>query len=139
PVDILSSPGVRQLQQQCVGFIGLGSIGNVICRKILAGGYPVVAYDIRAEASVEVEGAGAIPATSPADVGSRCQLVLLCLPDHHVVREVALGRGGLVETLAAGSLVIDLSTCHPGMTIKTAQELNQQGISFIDAPVSGGV
>lgn len=122
-----------------IGFIGLGAIGSVICRRVVEGGYPVKAYDLRREAVEKAASFGAQPAASLADVAKDVDVIMLSVPDDRVVREVLFGDGGVVSTLAQNSLIIDTSTCRPLVTRQTAAELAEMGFRFIDAPVSGGV
>lgn len=122
-----------------VGFIGLGNIGGPMCGRLLAAGYQVIAYDTRPEALAGQVAKGAQAATSPADVARQTDLILLSLPDDRVVASVLFDAGGVVETAAPGTLVIDLSTSRPLATRETAARLAQHGIRMLDAPVSGGV
>jgi 3-hydroxyisobutyrate dehydrogenase-like beta-hydroxyacid dehydrogenase len=76
-------------------------------------------------------------AESPASVGAAADIVLTMLPDGECVQQVALGPGGLVETMASGSLLLDTSSAQPWLTLATAAALGERGIGMIDAPVSG--
>jgi 3-hydroxyisobutyrate dehydrogenase len=65
--------------------------------------------------------------------------VVLMLPNSVAVEEVLIGKGGLLELLPRGSLVIDMGSSRPSSTTRLAQLASTRGISLIDAPVSGGV
>jgi len=121
-----------------VGFIGLGAMGSRMARNIIKAGYTTIVYDIRREAIEELVKLGALPASSPKEVASNSDVVLLSLPSSSHVEEVMLGPGGVLEGARPGLLVIDLSTIDPTTTRKIHQEALKRGVRFIDAPVSGG-
>lgn len=121
-----------------VGFIGLGTIGAPMAWRVAQGGYQLVVYDIRPEAMRPFVGKGAEAASSPKDVASRCKTILLSLPDSPVIEEVILGKDGIAEAAAKGTLIVDLSSAHPASTVKLGKALAAKGIEMIDAPVSGG-
>jgi 2-hydroxy-3-oxopropionate reductase len=77
-------------------------------------------------------------AQSVEDIAGKCPIVCLSLPSSSVVEEVVLGSRGLKSRLAAGSLVVDLSTTEPRLSQRIGQGLAEAGIDFMDAPVSGG-
>lgn len=109
----------------------------------LAGAHDIVVYDVDAgkmKAVTSAEGVrpGTRAAESLSELGSVCDVVLLSLPSSPVVEAVVTGADGLIETLAAGSLVVDTSTTEPAITLALAATLEAKGIGFIDAPVSGG-
>ncbi len=102
----------------------------------LARRYHVCGYDVDAR---RFEGlAGVERAASVGDLARRATIVCLSLPDARIVEQVALGDGGLVQSLAPGSLVIDLSTSMPAVSRRIAARLAERRIQFADAPVSGG-
>ncbi|MBI2907031.1 MAG: NAD-binding protein [Chloroflexi bacterium] len=124
--------------KETVGFIGLGTIGGPMAWRVLQGGYQMVVYDVRPEAMKRFVEKGAKGASSPRDVGAQCKAVLLSLPDSPIIEQVILGKSGIAEGAAPGTLIVDLSSAHPASTIKIGKELAAKGIDFIDAPVSGG-
>jgi 3-hydroxyisobutyrate dehydrogenase len=73
-----------------------------------------------------------------AAVAARADVIVLSLPTATIVTAVVSGPGGLLKTGRKGTLVIDTSTSHPETTRLLAKQLEQAGISLIDAPVSGG-
>ena len=106
--------------------------------RLMAAGYPVVAYDIQGQALSAIANKGAATASSPAEVASRAEIVMASLPVPAVVEEVVLGSDGI----ASGSRVktfVDLSTTGPRVAKAVAAGLAARGITAIDAPVSGGV
>lgn len=126
------------MSKQTIGFIGIGNMGLPMASRLIEAGHHLVVYDLRQEALRAIGAKGAEIAASPADVASRCEIVMVSLPKPEAVHEVALGQHGVV----AGSRVqvfVDLSTTGPRMTQSIAAALNERGIVTIDAPVSGGV
>jgi len=119
-----------------VGFIGIGTMGAHMVRNLIRAGYEVHAYDERPEAVEAV--AGSRPAGSVGDVAGAAPIVVTMLPDTPDVEDVVLGRGGLAQTMAAGGLVLDMSTISPVGARRLHAVLGQRGIGFVDAPVSGG-
>jgi 3-hydroxyisobutyrate dehydrogenase-like beta-hydroxyacid dehydrogenase len=124
--------------KETIGFVGVGRMGQPMASRLIAAGYPVVAYDIQGQALSAMAKNGAPSVSSPAEVASRAEVVMTSLPVPAVVEAVALGKDGI----AAGSRVktfVDLSTTGPRVAKAIAAGLAERGITAIDAPVSGGV
>ena len=118
-----------------VGIVGLGNMGGRIARRVVAGGFEVVGFDVDAGRAAA---AGAVPAASLGDVVERCDVVLLSLPDSTVVEPVVLGEGGILEHARAGLVVVDLSTSAPSSTAMLHGRLAEKGVELVDAGISGG-
>jgi 2-hydroxy-3-oxopropionate reductase len=121
-----------------VGFIGLGVMGLPMCLNLLKGGYTVTAYDIRGERVDRAEAAGASRGQSSAGVAEKSTIIITMLPDSPYVKDVILGKNGVLEGASPGSLIIDMSSIAPAVTRELAGKAAEKGISMIDAPVSGG-
>lgn len=122
-----------------LGLIGLGNIGEPVCRQLIKNGYEVAVYDVGREAMARLEDTAAEPAESPKALASVADVVLLSLPNSTVVEEVVLGEDGLLESLSPGKVVIDTSSSRPSSTRMISERLAEAGIEMLDAPVSGGV
>jgi len=123
-----------------VGFIGLGNMGGPMARRLAAAGFGLVVAD--AQPAAVDRFAADTPcdrAESLAALGKSCRVVITMLPDGKVVRDVLLGANGVAHHLAAGSVVIDMSSASPIGTRELAAELARRRIPLVDAPVSGGV
>jgi 2-hydroxy-3-oxopropionate reductase len=121
-----------------VGFIGLGVMGMPMAKNLLAAGYPVVGYNRspgKLRAFAEVGGAAA---ANVAEVAGRSDLVITNLPDTPDVESVLLGENGVLEGLAPGGVVVDVSTIRPDAARRIAEVAAERGIGALDAPVSGG-
>jgi 3-hydroxyisobutyrate dehydrogenase len=123
-----------------IGFVGLGNMGAPMARHLAAAGYRVVAADSSLAAlerfcsTVQCD-----RAMSLADLGRFCRLVITMLPDGRAVQQVLLGDDGVVANLAAGSVVLDMTSAAPVGTRELCLKLAESSISLVDAPVSGGV
>ena len=122
-----------------VGFVGIGKMGTPMARNLRRGDYAVVGYDLRPEAVEALRGEGVQAAASLAELAAKADVVITMLPDSGVVEAAALGPGGLAEHLAAGKLIIDMSSSFPPRTKALAEKLKAKGILMLGAPVSGGV
>ena len=117
-----------------VGFVGLGKMGGAIARRLLKR-RPLRVFDLRPEAASALAGAQAMPHLGALAQG--CDTVCLCLPTSNDVRQ-ALFDQGLLQALAPGSLIVDMTTGDPAATRDMAEKVEAGGRHLIDAPVSGG-
>ena len=122
-----------------VGFVGLGNIGEPMCRCLLENGYEVSIYDVNPEAVSKLGDTATEPAENLKVLASSAEVVLLSLPGSDVVEEAVLGERGLVEGLSSGKVLIDTSSSRPSSTRDLAEKLAESGVEMLDAPVSGGV
>jgi 2-hydroxy-3-oxopropionate reductase len=121
-----------------LGFIGLGIMGRPMAKNLLRAGYELVVYDIIASNVQELVANGAVAADSPKEVAKQVSLVLTMLPNSPHVRAVVSGPDGLSSSLRPGSVVVDMSSIAPLVSIELSQELAAIGVELVDAPVSGG-
>jgi 3-hydroxyisobutyrate dehydrogenase-like beta-hydroxyacid dehydrogenase len=106
--------------------------------RLMDAGYGLCVFDTDKAAMQALVDRGARPASSPADVASNAEIVLVSLPTPAIVQAVVLGENGI----AGGKIVrtvIDLSTTGPGTAKTVAQGLAEKKIGWVDAPVSGGI
>jgi 3-hydroxyisobutyrate dehydrogenase-like beta-hydroxyacid dehydrogenase len=104
-------------------------------RRLVDAGIEVIGYDPRPGAA---ESVGAAPAAGPADVARRAPVVLMSLPDSHVVEPVVRGPDGVLEGASSGAIVVDLSTASPASTEQLHAEAAAKGVRYLDAGISGG-
>ena len=121
-----------------VGFIGLGNMGRPMASRLIDAGYSLTVFDLRPEPVTALTGRGARAAASPAEVATAVDTVFLSLPDPAVVRDVTLGRNGVIAGSKVNT-VIDLSTTGARMAREIATALAAKAIIAVDSPVSGGV
>lgn len=120
-----------------IGYIGLGAMGGALARRLLET-HNLTVWDLDSAATAPFELLGASVAPSPADLASRCDVILLCLPRSSDVRQVLFGPDGMADSLRPGSLLVDQTSGMPSETRELAALLLRRGVSMIDAPVSGG-
>lgn len=125
--------------QERLGLVGLGNIGENICRCFLNEGYDVIVYDTSEEAVARLGDTSARVAASLKELTSEAEIILLSLPNSDIVEKVIRGPDGLMDGLSAGDVVIDTSSSRPPSTRELARELGENGVGMLDAPVSGGV
>ncbi|MFG6205197.1 NAD(P)-dependent oxidoreductase [Pseudomonas retamae] len=123
-----------------LGFAGIGLMGLPMCRRLLAAGYPLTVWNRNPAKCTALVEAGARQVASPAQLCEHADIVMLCLADTAVVREVVFGEGGIAEGAKNAQLLVDFSSLEPTATRELAAQLAQRtGMGWLDAPVSGGV
>jgi hypothetical protein len=120
-----------------IGFVGVGTMGFHMVRRLLEAGHSVVACDTRSEAVARVTALGATAAKSPREVADRTETVMASLPSLDAVLAVATGKDGVIEGKRVRRFV-DLSTTGAQMAMKIAGALAEKNIVQLDSPVSGG-
>ncbi len=121
-----------------IGFVGIGRMGGPMARRLIEAGYRLTVSDTSAEATATLAALGASVVGSPKAVAAQTEIVLTSLPTPAIVQEVALGARGV----AAGGkcrVFVDMSTTGATMAARVAKGLADNGITSVDAPVSGGV
>ncbi len=121
-----------------IGFIGLGLMGKPMARNLLNAGAQVVVFNRTASVVNSLVPEGFIPASSPAQVAQECSIAICMVSNTAAVEEVIFGPSGMIEGAQENSLIIDMGTTEVGVTRDIAERLQQSGVRFIDAPVSGG-
>jgi 2-hydroxy-3-oxopropionate reductase len=121
-----------------VGFVGLGLMGKPMARNLMRAGHQLTVFNRTPEKAADLAAEGAILARDLTEMGSGCEIVFTMLPSSAAVERTLTGVGGLIESLRAGSLVIDTSTISPLVTRRMNTALAERGVGLLDAPVSGG-
>ena len=124
--------------KKMIGFIGLGIMGKPMSKNLLKAGYELMVYDNKKESVQELAEAGAVAATSVAQVAKACFIIITMLPNSPHVKNVVLEAGGILENAAPGTLVVDMSSIAPNVSKEMYAALKEKGMRMIDAPVSGG-
>lgn len=121
-----------------LGFVGVGKMGGPMTARLISAGFKVCVYDASRDAMAAMEKLGAQVADSAAEVASAVDTVFLSLPNPQIVQNVVLGAGGIIEGNKV-QRVIDFSTIGPRAAKAVADGLAAKKVSYIDAPVSGGL
>jgi 3-hydroxyisobutyrate dehydrogenase len=122
-----------------IGFIGIGLMGSRMTTRLLAAGYSVWVWNRSPEKCLPLVAQGAKLAANFADIGSECEVIMLCLADTAAVESVVFGEQGLSNCVQSQQLIVDFSSITPDATRDFADRLRPQDVSWIDSPVSGGV
>jgi len=121
-----------------VAFLGLGSIGRPMARRIKEAGFPLTVWNrTTGRATTFAKEIGAKHATTAADAARGADVVVTCLSTSLDVEQVV--DAGLIDGLRAGSILLDCTSGDPATSKRIAARLLEKKVAFIDAPVSGGV
>ena len=113
-------------------------MGAPMCGRLLGAGYPVTVTTRTRERAEPLLARGAVWAGDPAEVARRSEVVFTMVGFPSEVREVVLGARGVLAGLAAGGILVDLSTSEPALAEEIAARAAERGVRALDAPVSGG-
>jgi len=126
-------------QNQTVAFVGLGQMGRPMSGHLANAGYRIRAFDASADALATVVAETSASACASAREAARgADVLITMLPDGKAVRQVLL-HDGAAAALPKGATVIDMSSSDPVGTRTLGEALAAQGLTLLDAPVSGGV
>lgn len=123
------------LQDKSIGFIGLGAMGRGMAANCQKKGFSLVVHDINTEPVEYLESLGARSAETAAAVAAQCPVIVTCLPNGAIVREVVMGADGVLANAAPDSLVVDLSTIEPEATDDLHEAAKAAGHRAVDAPI----
>ncbi|WP_447775989.1 3-hydroxyisobutyrate dehydrogenase [Variovorax boronicumulans] len=124
-----------------IAFIGLGNMGGPMALNLHKAGHTLSAFDLSAEACKKFGAEGLPIAKSAAETVAGAEVVISMLPASAHVEGLFLGgagKPGLLDSIQAGTLVIDSSTIAAATSRKVAEAAAAKGVAMIDAPVSGG-
>lgn len=119
-----------------VGFVGLGSQGAPMARRIIDAGFPTTLWARRPETLEPFAGSGARVASSRRELGEASEVLCVCVVDDAGVDDVLRGPDGAAAAMAPGSVVVVHSTVHPDTCRRLQADF--PALHVIDAPVSGG-
>ena len=126
-------------QAEKLGYVGLGMMGFPMSRRLLNAGYDVAIWNRSAGKAKPLIEAGATLAAKPQEVATSASIIFMCVTDAAAVEDVVFGPDGFATVPGAGKLVVDFSSIHPDKARAIAARLKAaNGMSWVDAPVSGG-
>ena len=121
-----------------IGFIGLGTMGMVMSRRLMAAGYPLTVWN-RTEATAKpLLADGAAWANSPKEVAAASDIVFTMTTDGAASAAVICGADGVLEGAHPGLIIIDSASIAPEDSQAHAARAEEKGVALLDAPVSGG-
>lgn len=115
------------------GFVGLGRMGLSLALNLARKGFAPLVHDLSADRMMMVENGQ--PVADVATLAAGCGVIFLMLPGPAEVRAVALGEGGVFDSAAPGTLVVDMSTVDVATVDLLAAEAARRSLRFADAPV----
>ena len=124
-----------------IAFIGLGNMGKPMAENLLKKGYQLNIFDLNRAVLDDVAKQGAAVASSPVEAVKGVEMVITMLPAGQHVKSVYLGEGdnaGLLNRVNTNTIFVDCSTIAASDAKAVADVAKQNGIRFLDAPVSGG-
>lgn len=120
-----------------IGFIGLGTMGEPMCRNLAEkSGEKVLAFDLDAAPLERLKAQGVEAASSVRDIAERCSHVFLSLPGVPEVKTVCAGPGSLMLHAHAGTYIVDCSTATVALARELHSRFEARGVHFADAPVA---
>jgi len=120
-----------------IGFIGVGVMGEPICRHVASkSGKPVYAYDLASEPLERLAAHGVKAAASVRELAERCETIFLSLPGAVEVQQVCVGPPSLLMHMRPSGHIIDLSTIPVGLARDLEGRFAARGVHFVDAPVA---
>jgi 3-hydroxyisobutyrate dehydrogenase-like beta-hydroxyacid dehydrogenase len=120
-----------------VGFVGLGTMGGRMARRLLDAGHRVVGYNRTPEKARALVAAGLALEKSPRAVAESVDAVFSMVTDNDALRAIALGPEGVIAGLRRGAVWAEMSTVSPEVTRELGAAIAARGAALIDAPVSG--
>ncbi|MEM6357958.1 MAG: NAD(P)-dependent oxidoreductase [Pseudomonadota bacterium] len=121
-----------------VALIGCGAMGGAIGTRLAEVGMDLTVFDLDADAVARLVEKGAVGAASAAEAAREAGFVITSLNSAAIVRAAVFGAEGVAEGAARGTLIIDMSSIDPPSTMALAGQAADRGLSWIDAPLSGG-
>ena len=137
-VDVRADVTPAGARGPVIGFDGLGVMGKPMAANLLGAGFEVVVHNRTRAAERDLIDLGTSSAERLDSLAAWTDIVITMLSDDAAVESVLDGAAGLVELVPKGTLLIDMSTVSPAQSRALAKRAADRGVSFLDAPVSGG-
>jgi 3-hydroxyisobutyrate dehydrogenase len=118
-----------------LGFIGLGIMGRGMTANLVDAGHQVTVWN---RTAAKAEGLDVEVVENATAVGPESDVVFVCVSDTPDVEEVVFGDYGVIHGMTEGDVLVDHSTISPVITREFAKRAGELGVSWVDAPVSGG-
>jgi 3-hydroxyisobutyrate dehydrogenase len=120
-----------------VGVAGLGKMGAAIAARLMECGHEVIVWNRSADKAKPLADAGAIMASSPADLAAQAEAIVTILTDAGAIDAVYRGASGLLSGDVTGKLFIEMSTVQPQTEVALADLVRGKGAAFVECPVGG--
>ena len=120
-----------------IGFIGLGVMGEPMCRNLARkSGLPVMGFDRDPQPLARLQADGVTRAESLEALTAACDHIFLALPGGKQVEEVCSKPDGLLTHARRGTLIVDLGTSPADLTLRLASSFGEKGVRYADAPIA---
>lgn len=119
-----------------LGFIGIGLMGEPMSHRLIAAGHDVMVWNRSANKCHGLVAVGAKEADSLQQIAEHADVLMVCVSNTESVQDVTKQ---LLPYLKAGQIIVDFSSIAPDATQELSAQVAEQGASWIDSPVSGGV
>ena len=120
-----------------IGFVGLGIMGAPMAGQLIKAGHQLFVHT-RGKMPEAIASSSATQCTHARGVAERADIIIVMVPDTPDVEAALFSEKGIAAGLAAGKVVVDMSSISPIATKTFAQKINALGCDYLDAPVSGG-
>ena len=121
-----------------IGIIGIGMLGNAVALHLLDVGFQVTIFNRTKEKAIQLKEKGAIIATSPKEVATKSELIIIIVKDANAVKEISFENNGIIEGTHDGLIVADMSTIDPLESKQISERFLKNNINKLDIPVMGG-
>lgn len=119
-----------------IGFIGLGVMGNSMCKNLLQNkNWSIMVNDINKNKEEDLHNHGAIIASDIEDLFDKSDVIITCLPGGSFVYEMYFGKQNIISFIKRNKYIIDMSTSQPDLMVKLNVEIKKKNSFFADAPI----
>ena len=120
-----------------LGFVGLGTMGGTVAKRLLDAGHTVHGWNRTREKAQWLVEQGMLPADSPREVAERSEVVFAMVTNTQALDAVARGPDGILAGLSPGKFFVDMTTGSPANSRALAADADALGAKMLDAPISG--
>lgn len=120
-----------------VGFIGLGLMGKPMAENILKKGFHLAVYNRNPKKTDDFAKMGVPVFKTPQELAQTSNVIITMVTGPSDVKEVLLGKQGVIHEAPKGTIIIDMSTIGPTAAVEINKKLKKNGLKFLDAPVTG--
>ena len=126
--------------QEEIGWIGVGKMGNPMAARLIEAGHRLTICDPVPENRASVVARGARVSATPSEMAAHCGLVFSTIPNDAALEAVVYGneeRGSFLSRVGAGSVLVEMSTVSPALSVRLANALARRGVGYLRCPISG--
>jgi 3-hydroxyisobutyrate dehydrogenase-like beta-hydroxyacid dehydrogenase len=125
-------------QDSVIGFIGLGTMGSRIVKRLIDADFKVIVYDRERESAGTLVAQGAVWAPCPRTLAMESDVIMSCVPNENAVEAIYGGAEGVILSAAPGNIIVEMSTISPEISRKLWQAGSERGLEVLDVAISGG-